>query len=46
VAHACNPAAWRLGCLNGLISGFLGTNEILLGCTNIIETNHLCGKVA
>ena len=24
VAHACNPAAWRLGCLNGLRSGFLG----------------------
>ena len=24
VAHACNPAAWRLGCLNGLRSGSLG----------------------
>ena len=24
VAHACNPAAWRLGCLNGLRAGFLG----------------------
>ena len=24
VAHACNPATWRLGCLDGLRSGFLG----------------------
>ena len=24
VAHACNPAAWRLGCLNGLRAGFTG----------------------
>ena len=24
VAHACNPATWRLGCLNGLRSGSLG----------------------
>ena len=24
VAHASNPATWRLGCLNGLRSGFLG----------------------
>ena len=24
VAHACNPATWRLGSLNGLRVGFLG----------------------
>ena len=24
VAHVCNPAAWRLGSLNGLRAGFLG----------------------
>ena len=24
VAHACNLATWRLGCLNGLRSGCLG----------------------
>ena len=24
VAHACNPVTWRLGCLDGLRSGFLG----------------------
>ena len=24
VAHACNPATWRLGSLNGLRAGFLG----------------------
>jgi len=23
VAHACNPATWRLGSLNGLRAGFL-----------------------
>jgi len=24
VAHACNPATWRLGSMNGLRAGFLG----------------------